>query len=257
MTQDGTIQAVLFDLDGTLRHNHPNGFDTLLEFLGDLGYPVTTEQRRAGLRWTHYYWSISTELPEDLREFGGEGRAFWARHTARQLGALGVEGDLPALAATLSQMFDERYNPGHHVPDDVVPTLRRLAELGYTVGLVSNRTETLETLVGELGLAGCFVFTLSAGQAECWKPDPRIFLKGAELAGAAPEATVYVGDNFYADVEGARAAGLQPVLIDPHGVFPDAGCPVIHSLGELEGVLARLARDGRPGTKPAASASVR
>jgi putative hydrolase of the HAD superfamily len=126
------------------------------------------------------------------------------------------------------------------VPDDVIPTLARLRELGYTVGLVSNRLEPLDALVAELGLADFFVFTLSAGQAECWKPDPRIFEQALALAGCPPEAAVYVGDNFYADVEGARQAGLRPILIDPHQVFDQPGCPVIHSLTELEAALQNL-----------------
>jgi FMN phosphatase YigB (HAD superfamily) len=243
------ITAVLFDLDGTLRHNHPNGFDTFISFLQELGFNLTPEQIHAGHRWTHYYWSIAPEMHEDMREFGGEGRAFWARYTERQLASLGIEGDLPALAGRLSALFDARYSPIHQVPDDVIPTLLRLKELGYTVGLVSNRLEPLETLVNELGLADFFVFTLSAGQAGAWKPEAAIFHKAVELAGCRPDTTVYVGDNYYADVQGAQAAGLLPILIDPLGLFPEAECPVIRSLGELEDVLSRL------GTKPAEPAS--
>lgn len=248
MTQP--ITTVLFDLDGTLRHNHPNGYDVFIEFLTELGFALTPAQVQAGHRWTHYYWSIAPEMHADMREFGGEGRGFWARYTERQLRSLGIEGDLPALAASISRLFDERYSPSHHIPDDVIPTLLRLKRLGYTVGLVSNRLEPLETLVTELGLADFFVFTLSAGQAESWKPEAAIFHKAVEMAGCQPEATVYVGDNYYADVEGAQAAGLNPVLIDPLGLFPEAVCPVIRSLSELEGVLDRL------GTKPPAPASI-
>src|SRR5919109_2049994 len=200
------IRAVLFDLDGTLRHNHPNGYEVFVEFLRELGYELNEAQLREGRRWTHHYWSVSPELQADLVEFQGETRGFWIRHTERQLRALGVNGDLPALAARLGQLFDERYNPDHFVPEDVVPTLQRLQALGYTVGLVSNRLEPLEVLVKELGLADFFVFTLSAGQAESWKPDPRIFHRALELAGTTPEATVYVGGNYYAGGEGARAA---------------------------------------------------
>jgi putative hydrolase of the HAD superfamily len=60
------------------------------------------------------------------------------------------------------------------------------------------------------------------------------------MAGCSAATTVYVGDNYYADVEGARAAGMMPILIDPDGIFPDPGCPVIRSLGELEAALTDL-----------------
>jgi putative hydrolase of the HAD superfamily len=235
-----TIQAVLFDLDGTLRHNQPAGHTTLLEFLKELGHDIEPERIAESHRWVHRYWSVAPERAADLAEFGGETPQFWERQSARQLEVLGVQGDLPALAAQIGKLFDERYRPTHHVPDDVMPTLRRLHALGYKVGLVSNRDEPLEAIVAELGLADFFVFTLSAGQAQSWKPDPAIFTQALALAGCPPETTVYVGDNYYADVEGARAAGLHPILIDPDGIFPEAACPVIRSLGELEAALARL-----------------
>jgi len=44
---------------------------------------------------------------------------------------------------------------------------------------------------------------------------------------------MYVGDNYFADVVGARGAGLQPVLYDPAGIYPEANCPVIVSLDGL------------------------
>jgi HAD superfamily hydrolase (TIGR01509 family) len=235
-----TIQAVLFDLDGTLRHNLPAGHTVLLDFLKELGYTVEPERIFESHRWVHRYWSIAPERAADLAEFGGETPQFWQRHSVRQLEVLGIEGDLPAIASQISRLFDERYRPTHHVPDDVIPTLRRLHALGYKVGLVSNRDEPLEAIVTELGLADFFIFTLSAGQAQSWKPDPSIFAKALALAGCSAERTVYVGDNYYADVEGARAAGLLPILIDPDGIFPDPGCPVIRSLAELEPALTAL-----------------
>jgi putative hydrolase of the HAD superfamily len=235
-----TISAVLFDLDGTLRHNQPNGYLAFVEYLSELGHALTPEQVREGHRWTHYYWSVSPEMLRDMQECGGETPSFWLRHTERQLSAVGLGAEATALAPRLAALFEARYAPSHHIPDDAIPTLRRLHEQGYTVGLVSNRRDPLEDLLAELGLADFFVFTLAAGQANSWKPDPGIFRQAVELAGCEPGATVYVGDNYYADVEGARAAGLRPVLIDPHGVFPEPGCPTIQTLGELEAVLQTL-----------------
>jgi putative hydrolase of the HAD superfamily len=49
--------------------------------------------------------------------------------------------------------------------------------------------------------------------------------------------TIYIGDNYYADVVGARRAGLRPVLYDPQGVFPEADCAIIKSFDELNSIL--------------------
>jgi HAD superfamily hydrolase (TIGR01509 family) len=230
--------AVLFDLDGTLRHSRPNGFEAFVSYLAELGYPLTAERVLDGHRFVHYYWSISPEMLADMRELGDETPAFWRRHTERQLRAVGVNDYPEELLAGLSRLFDERYRPVHHVPDDVRPTLTHLRQTGYVVGLVSNRRSPLGDLCAELGLTEYFDFTLSGGEAGSYKPDPGIFLKAVALARATPETAVYVGDNYFADVVGARAAGLRPILIDPLGLFPDAGCETIRTLGELEGMLA-------------------
>ena len=76
-----------------------------------------------------------------------------------------------------------------------------------------------------------------AAEVDAWKPDPRIFNRALELTASDPEKVIYVGDNFFADVVGAKNAGLQPVLLDEDGIFPDAGCLVIGRLGELIDLL--------------------
>jgi putative hydrolase of the HAD superfamily len=55
-----------------------------------------------------------------------------------------------------------------------------------------------------------------------------------------PSQAMYVGDNYFADVVGSRRAGLQPVLYDPRGIFPEAECPVIASFEQLPSVLENL-----------------
>ncbi len=235
-----SLLAVLFDLDGTLRHNQPSSFETFTEYLQELGQPLSLAQIQHGERWNHYYWAVSPNLKADLAAFGGETEEFWIRHAERQLRVMKVKGDVRALAQHITTHFMVNYSPDHLVPDDVIPSLIRLRAAGYALGLVSNRVEPLDAVVAELGFKGFFHFTLSAGQAECWKPNPKIFLRAAAMAKCLPEAAVYVGDNYYADIEGARSAGMHPVLIDPRGIFPEPGCPVIHVLSELEDVLEAL-----------------
>jgi len=48
---------------------------------------------------------------------------------------------------------------------------------------------------------------------------------------------MYIGDNFFADVIGARRAGIHPVLLDTDGIFHQPGCPSIKSLTEIPGLL--------------------
>jgi FMN phosphatase YigB (HAD superfamily) len=60
------------------------------------------------------------------------------------------------------------------------------------------------------------------------------------MAGTRPDETIYVGDNYYADVVGARRAGLRPVLYDPGSLFPESECPAIKSFDELKAVIKSM-----------------
>lgn len=46
------------------------------------------------------------------------------------------------------------------------------------------------------------------------KPRPEIFLKALELLNSAPGDALYVGDNYYADVVGAKSVGMDVIWIN-------------------------------------------
>ena len=65
------------------------------------------------------------------------------------------------------------------------------------------------------------------------KPDPAIFRAALERLGAAAEDAVHVGDSVEHDVAGARAAGLEAILVARNGARPPAGVRVVASLDGL------------------------
>ncbi|MFM7252697.1 MAG: HAD family hydrolase, partial [Ilumatobacteraceae bacterium] len=66
------------------------------------------------------------------------------------------------------------------------------------------------------------------------KPDPRIFDHALGHFDEFERSRIaYVGDSVTMDIGGARAAGLHPVLLDPHDDHPGADFDRIRSLWEL------------------------
>ena len=103
---------------------------------------------------------------------------------------------------------------------DSFAVLAKLRAAGLTLGLVSNREESLDPYAESIHLRSYFDFTLSAGQAGCFKPSPGIFQLALEKSGGvAPADAVYVGDNFYADAVGALSVGMSAILVDPRNAF--------------------------------------
>jgi putative hydrolase of the HAD superfamily len=229
------IETIIFDLDGTLRHNVPSADDVQYNFALELGVPHQDGLQNQGARWAHYYWAQSDELREDVGKYGNDlPDEFWANYALRYLRALSVPKERTAgLALQLSQAMKDGFNPESQVVPEAFETLKALKDRGFTVGLVSNRTHPAQEELEELGLLAYLDFAYVAAEVDAWKPNPRIFDRALEITGSPAGRMIYIGDNYYADIAGARRAGIQPVLIDPGGVFPDADCMVIKSLGEL------------------------
>jgi HAD superfamily hydrolase (TIGR01549 family) len=231
------IQAIFFDFDGTLRHSEPSSMETFYRFAAEEGYPTTPEQRLRGERWVNAYWAESDELREDVARYGPwqDNGKFWLNHARRHLIAVGsAEAHAESIAARVTQRMRVEYEPVDCVSPDVPPVLQRLREAGFALAVVSNRSHPYDTLVETLKLSSYFEFVMAAGELGTFKPDPMVFHHAAQRAGVEPDQTVYVGDNFHADVLGARAAGMHPVLYDPKGIYPEADCVVIRDIKHLE-----------------------
>lgn len=237
MPPSNGIRTILFDLDGTLRHDRPSPSNTFYDSAVRLGASDSPEKRQRCTRWTHHYWAQSAEMLQDLQTFGDGGDDFWTNFYYRSLIAFGCSPEQAQELATHIQRQMSVQEWENWVPPDVPATLQALVERGYHLGVVSNRTDPFHDQLTVWGLKDYFSCSLAAGQVNSWKPEVGIFQHALELLSSQPEQTIYVGDNYYADVLGARAAGLQPVLIDPDEIFPDADCAVIHSVSEILSLL--------------------
>ena len=233
-----TIKAILFDLDGTLRHHLPSAGEVFVEYVRSLGFPVSEESRIRAEHWVHFYFAYSSEIQADMKMFKDDQKEFWINFTRRRLVASGLHLNLAVeLAPRVSAYMGEAYKPEVHVPEDARTLLKFLTESGYLLGMVSNRDDPFLEEMQELKLDSYFRFFLAAGEVNSFKPDTIIFERALELSGTTAQETMYVGDNYFADIVGARRAGLMPVLYDPISLFPDPDCTVIRSFDELPGLL--------------------
>jgi HAD superfamily hydrolase (TIGR01549 family) len=238
------IKAIFFDLDGTIRLNEPRGSDIFADHAASLGLRLRDDDRLRALRWEHFYWANSPDLLADRQHFDGDETAFWARYAHRQLVALGASSRQAAeMAAPVNAYMMSSFKPRSVAPAELPAVLSSLQAADLVLGVISNRSHPYHDELAELGLAPYFPYLLAGGEIQVWKPDPRIFLHACRQLEVQPAQAAYVGDNYFADVVGARAAGLLPVLYDPRAIFDDPECAVIRTFGELPAVLT--ARVGR------------
>lgn len=236
LTPNG-IKAIFFDLDGTLRTSQPAGREVFMDHAAQLGVPVSPQLRAHIWRWEHQYWAQSAELAADEKEFPNP-PDFWKNYSRRQLQAMGCrieEADL--LAPIMSQYMNENYKPQNWIDPATPGLLADLQTAGFTLGVLSNRNEPFDEELESLGIRHFFDYTIYAAEANAWKPDPAVFHYALKKSNILAHQMIYIGDNFFADVVGAKNAGVKPILLDEANIFENPGCIKIRSLAELKNIL--------------------
>lgn len=238
MFNAANINAVVFDLDDTLRYNDPHAHGFFCDFAETLSHPLDAETRRNAQLWEHRYWATSDDLTNDLRAYGEGHDNFWHNYTLRHLQVLGFTvAEATKHAPAVHAHMRENYKPQNRIIPGTHEALQELKTAGYLLGVITNRPKPIHAEIHTLGLDTVLDFYLTAGQLGAFKPHRQIFDNVLKFISGLAEQLLYVGDNYYADVLGARNAGIQAVLLNWHGLYTDLDCPEIKRLSELSALL--------------------
>lgn len=110
----------------------------------------------------------------------------------------------------------------HGAPADerAIQLFRELRDIGFSCCLVSNNKK--KRVAPFASLVGAEYIELAA------KPSRRGYERAMERLGTTPGNTVFIGDQLFTDIWGAKNAGLRNILVKP-----------IHPKEEIQIVLKR------------------
>ena len=111
--------------------------------------------------------------------------------------------------------------------------LDRLRSGGLRLAVVSNSDGRVEEALAAADLRDYFDVVLDSALVGVEKPDPAIFRAALEALDVAPSQALYVGDLYDVDVVGARAAGMEAVLLLPGAAGGAHDCRTFDSLPAL------------------------
>ena len=204
------IEAVVFDVDFTLAKPGPDlgpdGYRRLGRRFGlDLDPSRYDDARRAAIATLKRH----PELDHD--------EEIWVLFTERIIRGMGGEGDTYAAAVEMEGRWAQSVH--FELYDDAPPVLDLLHDRGLLIGLLSNSSRDLNEFVAHHHVWADAVLT-SQNHGKT-KPHESIFRAMLGLLDVDPSEAVMVGDTIADDVEGALAVGMQAVLLDREGRFPD------------------------------------
>ena len=227
------LKAVFFDAGETLLAPHPSFHELFSVVVSELGHDRSPEQvGKVFEEMAPTFAEVIDKLAEPAWSTSKEASLkFWGSLYGTALSELGIPDPDCRIADALYSRFT-RYESYRLFPD-AVPTLVALRDSGLTVGLISNFEEWLEGMLIEMEVAPLFDLMVISGKEGIEKPDPEIFRLALDRSGIDAADALYVGDHPRIDVEGARAVGMEAVLIDRRGRHEGFGGTRIASLDQL------------------------
>ncbi|MDD5288852.1 MAG: HAD family hydrolase [Dehalococcoidales bacterium] len=228
------IKAVFFDWFNTLACYYPPREELESQALKELGFDVSPKAISPGLYLADKnFYEENARLP--IRERNKE--AQMKVYTGFQWIILKEAGIAPTddlVLKLMTRMLQLNASMKFVLFDDVRTTLKAIKQKNLKVGLLTNLQSEVNSMCRELGIADYLDFTVTSAEVGADKPQPPIFLKALELAQAKASEAMHIGDQYQNDVQGARAVGIQPVLLDRADYYAEiTDCPRIRSLTEV------------------------
>lgn len=132
--------------------------------------------------------------------------------------------------------------------DRVEALLESLKERSLRLGVITNSFEgNAQIILKKLDLDHFFSTILDCGSVQNYKPSRFLFVRAARDLSVDPSMTIYVGDEYYSDMVGAKGVGMTTIwinkrdrslsdLVEKHGAAstPDY---VLSSVSEMHDML--------------------
>ena len=213
MKKAAAPRAVLLDVSGTLIEvARPLG-ETYSRLARDLGCDLDPDALTAGFRAAFADAPPMAFPGRRGADLDRAERGWWRTVVERAARAAG--GGPAEFDAWFDRLYEHYASPpAWRVYPEVPAVLASLRGRGVMLAVVSNFDSRLAPLLDGLGLTAFFDTVVCSGGVGAAKPDGAIFAHALAALGIEASEALHVGDSPEADYAGARAAGMEALLVD-------------------------------------------
>jgi beta-phosphoglucomutase len=205
------IKACIFDLDGVIVDTAVYHYKAWKRLANELGFDISEEDNEK-LKGVSRVRSL-----ELILQWGGVTK---------------TEAEQEELAAKKNEWYVEMIS--HMTPAEILPGAKEFLETCRAAGLktaLGSASKNSMTILNKINLAGLFDVVIDGNHVSKPKPDPEVFLKGAEALNTAP-ANCVVFEDAIAGIEAAKNGGMIAVGIGSPKVLTEADL-VVSGLNEM------------------------
>ena len=211
MPDQKKYKHVFFDLDETLWDFKRNSVETIRDLMSL--YQLENVHSIDGNLFidryhlhNEYYWDLYRKgqiSRQDLR---------WTRWQ-KTLEEFSVKDE--GLTKTLSEKYLELLSFKKNLLADAMETLTYLKSK-YSLHIITNGFEEVQLRKIEVsGIGHYFIHIITSERAGYQKPNKEIFLFAFDLTGATVHDSIFIGDSIEADINGAKAVGMDYIYFNP------------------------------------------
>ncbi len=224
------IKHVFFDLDHTLWDFETNSNQTF-EFIFEKNkIPINYSDFKAKYRPINQkYWKLYREEKVSKEEL----RTGRLTETFQELKFEAT----PDLISILSYEYIEHLASYNALFEGAIEVLEYLHPK-YELHIITNGFEEVQFRKMESSfISKYFKHIITSERVGVKKPNPAIFNFAMELSGAKSNESIMIGDNFEADILGAKNVGMQTVFCDFNGEVATEKVITISKLRQLKDIL--------------------
>ncbi len=204
------LKAVFFDLDNTLLDHSKTEMEAkreIYKMYREVFEDVTFEEfHDVYVKHNNKLWHLLTEekITKDYL------RLHRVKDSLEELN-LNSEKSLE-----ISYKYIEVYSQGFHMIDGALEVLEEVKEK-FPLGIITNGfAEVQKIKLEKTGLAKYFQSIVCSEDVGRMKPHPSIFDFAVKSLNSTAEESIYIGDNYLADIVGGRDFGMKTVYFNYH-----------------------------------------